>query len=140
MASSAHISRSDENTLEARVNNFRSAYTAYKDVQMSQSLYQKRQMQDTLGTKEELEEANVIIKNSLDMSVKNFSKNDLKKAQQQGLISDFEAKNIGAIAMGKDLISSNEKDIQENKDLIAQSRTEMSDKNKEKRKDESRDI
>ncbi len=43
-------------------------------------------------------------------------------------------------AMGKDLTSSNQKDIQENKDRIVQARAEMSDKNKEKSKDKSRDI
>ena len=140
MAFAAHLSKSNENSLEARVNNFRSAYAAYRDIQTSQSLHQQAQMQDTLGTKEELTEANTIIKTSLDMAAKDFSKSDLQKAQQQGLLSDFEAKNIDAISMGKDLTSSNEKDIQENKDRIAQARAEMSDKNKDKSKDKSRDI
>ena len=88
MGLSAHISRSSQNTLEARVNNFRSAYDAYKDVQTSQSLQQKYQMQNTLGTKEELEEANTIIKNSLKMAARDFSKSELSKAQELGLISD----------------------------------------------------
>lgn len=88
MALSAHISRSGQNTLEARVNNFRSAYGAYKDVHTSQSLHQKYQMQNTLGTKEELEKANTIIKNSLKMAARDFSKSELSKAQELGLISD----------------------------------------------------
>ena len=73
MAFAAHLSKSNENSLEARVNNFRSAYAAYRDIQTSQSLHQQAQMQDTLGTKEELTEANSIIKSSLDMAAKDFS-------------------------------------------------------------------
>jgi hypothetical protein len=140
MTFAAHLSKSNENSLEARVNNFRVAFAAYRDIQSSQSVHQQADMQDTLGTSDELTQANAIIKNSLEMSVKNFSKNDLQKAQQQGLLSGFEAKNIDAISMGKDLTLSNEKDIQENKDRIAQARAVMSDNNKEKSKDKSRDI
>ncbi|MBA6397587.1 hypothetical protein [Colwellia sp. BRX10-4] len=140
MTFAAHLSKSNENSLEARVKNFRVAYAAYRDIQTSQSVHKHSDMQNTLGTSDELTQANTIIKNSLDIAVKNFSKSDLQKAQQQGLLSDFEAKNIDAISIGKDLTSSNEKGIQENKDRIAQARAEMSDKNKDKSKDKSRDI
>lgn len=141
MASSAHISRSDQNTLEARLNNFRSAYAAYKDVQTSQSLHQKHQMQNTLGTKEELEEANTIIKTSLDMAAKDFSKSELDKAQKLGLISDLEARNIDALTMGNDFtVSPAEHEIQENKNRIAEARASMNAKNNEKSKDKDRDI
>ena len=141
MTSSAHISRSDENTLEARVNNFRSAYAAYKDVQMSQSLYQKRQMQDTLGTKEELEEANTIIKNSLEMAARDFSKSELSKAQELGLISDTEARDINGLSIGSGFtMSPNAKEIQENKSRIAEARASMNAKSKEKSKDKGKDF
>jgi hypothetical protein len=140
MAFAAHLSKSNGNSLEARVNNFRVAFAAYRDVQTSQSLHQQAQIQETLGTKEELTEANAIIKSSLDMAAKDFSKSELDKAQKLGLISDLEVKSIDVLTMGKDLTSSNEKGIQENKDRIAQARAEMSDKNKDKSKDKSRDI
>jgi len=139
MTFAAHLSKLNESSLEARVNNFRVAFAAYRDIQTSQSVHKQTDMQDTLGTTDELNQANNIIKNSLDIAVKNFSKSDLQKAQQQGLLSDFETKNIDAISMGKDLTSSNEQDIQENKDRIAQARVAMSDKKKDKSKDKSRD-
>ena len=141
MTSSAHISRSNENTLEARVNNFRSAYAAYKDVQTSQSLHQKHQMRDTRGTKEELQEANEIIKNSLEMAAKDFSKSELSKAQELGLISDTEARDISGLSMGDDFtMSPKDRAIQENKKRISEVRASMNAKNKEKRKDKGKDF
>lgn len=141
MASSAHISRSDQNTLEARVNNFRSAYSAYKDVQTSQSLHQKHQMQNTLGTKEELEEANTIIKNSLEMAARDFSKSELSKAQELGLISDSEARDISGLSVGNNFtMSPNDKEIQVNKNRISEARAAMNAKNTEKSKGKDRDI
>ena len=85
MTFAAHLSKSNENSLEARVNNFRVAFAAYRDIQTSQSVHKQAQMQDTLGTVAELTDASMIIKTSLDMAVKNFSKSDLQKAHQQGL-------------------------------------------------------
>tara|TARA_R110001592_G_scaffold213767_1_gene466593 strand:- start:1655 stop:2080 length:426 start_codon:yes stop_codon:yes gene_type:complete len=141
MTFAAHLSTSNENSLEARVNNFRSAYAAYRDIQTSQSLHQQAQMQDTLGTKEELTEANTIIKSSLDMAAKDFSKGELQKAQKLGLISDLEAKSIDALTMGNDFtFSPTEQEIQENKSRIAEARAAMNANNKEKSKDKSRDI
>jgi len=141
MAFAAHLSKSNENSLEARVNNFRSAYAAYRDIQTSQSLHQQAQMQDTLGTKEELTEANSIIKSSLDMAAKDFSKSELQKAQKLGLISDLEAKSIDALTMGNDFtISPTEQEVQENKSRIAEARAAMNANNKEKSKDKGRDF
>lgn len=141
MAFAAHLSKSNENSLEARVNNFRVAFTAYRDIQTSQSLHQQAQMQDTLGTKEELTEANTIIKTSLDLAVKDFSKSELDKAQKLGLISDVEASNIDVLTMGNDFtVSHTEHEIQENKHRISQARASMNEKNNEKSKDKSRDI
>ena len=141
MAFAAHLSKSNENSLEARVNNFRSAYAAYRDIQTSQSLHQQAQMQDTLGTKEELTEANSIIKSSLDMAAKDFSKSELQKAQKLGLISDLEVKSIDALTMGNDFtISPTEQEIQENKSRIAEARAAMNANNKEKSKDKDRDF
>ena len=139
MAFAAHLSKSNENSLEARVNNFRSAYAAYRDIQTSQSLHQQAQMQDTLGTKEELTEANSIIKSSLDMAAKDFSKSELDKAQKLGLISDLEARNIDALTMGNDFtVSPAEHEIQENKSCIAEARASMDAKNNEKSKDKDK--
>lgn len=139
MAFAAHLSKSNENSLEARVNNFRSAYAAYRDVQTSQSLHQQAEMQDTLGTKEELTEANTIIKSSLDMAAKDFSKSELDKAQKLGLISDLEAKSIDALSMGNDFtISPTQQEIQENKSRIAEARAAMNANNKEKSKDKDK--
>jgi hypothetical protein len=141
MAFAAHLSKSNENSLEARVNNFRSAFAAYRDIQTSQALHQKGEMQKTLGTKEELTEANTIIKTSVDMAAKDFSKSELQKAQQMGLISDFEAKNIDALSMGNDLSTSPvQEEIKENKSRIAEARATMNAKNNEKSKDKSKDI
>jgi hypothetical protein len=141
MAFAAHLSKSNENSLEARVNNFRSAYAAYRDIQTSQSLHQQAQMQDTLGTKDELTEANSIIKSSLDMAAKDFSKSELQKAQKLGLISDLEVKSIDALTMGNDFtISSTEQEVQENKSRIAEARAAMNANNKEKSKDKGRDF
>ena len=141
MAFAAHLSKSTENSLEARVNNFRSAYAASRDIQTSQSLHQQAQMQDTLGTKEELTEANSIIKSSLDMAAKDFSKSELQKAQKLGLISDLEVKSIDALTMGNDFtISPTEQEIQENKSRIAEARAAMNANNKEKSKDKDRDF
>jgi len=141
MAFAAHLSKSNENSLEARVNNFRVAFAAYRDIQSSQSVHKQADMQDTLGTIDELTQANIIIKNSLNMSAKNFSKSDLQKAQQQGLLSDFEARNINALTMGNDFtVSPNQQEIQENKNRIRDARTTTNAKNKEKSKDKFRDI
>ena len=141
MAFAAHLSKSNENSLEARVNNFRSAYAAYRDIQTSQSLHQQAQMQDTLGTKEELTEANSIIKSSLDMAVKDFSKSELDKAQKLGLVSDFEARNIAALSMGNDFTTlPTQQDIENNKSEIAKARATMNAKNNEKSKDKGRDF
>ena len=141
MAFAAHLSKSNENSLEARVNNFRVAFAAYRDIQTSQSLHQQAQMQDTLGTEAELTDASMIIKTTLDMAAKDFSKTELVKAQRLGLISDLEARNIDALTMGNDFtVSPTEKEIQENKNRISEARATMNAKNKENNKDKTRDI
>lgn len=141
MAFAAQLSRREGNTLEDRVNNFRSAYAAFRDIQTSQSIHQQAQMQDTLGTKDELSEANSIIKHSLELAAKDFSQSELDKAQQLGLISDFEARNIAAISMGNDFTTSpTQQEIENNKSEIAKARAAMNAKNSEKSKDKGRDI
>lgn len=141
MAFAAQLSRREGNTLEDRVNNFRSAYAAFRDIQTSQSLHQQAKMQDTLGTTEELSEANSIIKHSLELAAKDFSQSELDKAQQLGLISDFEARNIAALSMSSDFATSpTQQEIEDNKSEIAKARATMNAKNSEKSKDKGRDI
>ncbi|MDO6445454.1 hypothetical protein Q4493_06640 [Colwellia sp. 1_MG-2023] len=141
MAFAAQLSKKEGNTLEDRVNNFRSVYAAFRDIQTSQSLHQQAKMRDTLGSKEELSEANSIIKHSLELAAKDFSQSELDKAEKLGLISDFEARNIADLSTGKDFKNSpNQQEIQKNKSRIAEARASMNTKNKDMSKDKSRDI
>ena len=140
MLFAAHLSKSEDDSLESKINNFRSAYAAYRDIKTSQSLHQQSQMQNTLGTKEELEEANTVIKNSLDKAAKNLDSKDLVEARKQGLISDFEARDISALFQEKgSSTSSKENKIQENKQSIAAARASMNSKTPDKSKDKGMD-
>ncbi|MGB0206146.1 MAG: hypothetical protein ACPF9K_14045 [Neptuniibacter sp.] len=138
MAQAAHLSRKESDTLEERINNFRSAYTAYCDIQASQSLHNQPEFKDTLGTEEELVQAHEIIKTSLDMAVRDLSKSDLERAMFLGLISDMDLTSIGELGIRSEA-PSNEQQIEENRTRIAEARSAVNTHRQEKSKDKPRD-
>jgi hypothetical protein len=90
MSSSAHIFTPQDDSLEARIQAYKTMRNELSNIEASQKLSQNKEWQDRLGTDEELQQAHNIIKNSLSATLNNIHDADLQKAQEQGLMTSDE--------------------------------------------------
>lgn len=139
MPLSAHISTSEDNSLEERIRNYKSAYKAYEDVEASKRFSANKEWQNTLGTEEEIQQAKVIIKNSLEISVKAISNEDRKMALQAEMITEKENSQLQALSRDpKKITASKEEQVLQNKEKISEARANS--KSKSRDNDKSRDF
>lgn len=138
MPLSAHISTSEDNSLEERIRNYKSAYKAYEDVEASNRFSANKEWQNTLGTEEEIQQAKAIIKNSLEISVKAISNEDRKMALQAEMITEKENSQLQALSRDPAKITaSKEEQVLQNKEKISEARANS--KSKSRDNDKSRD-
>ena len=89
----AHIFTPADNSLEARIQSLKSALRAQRDVELSKELAKQKQWAETLGSPEEVLQANEIISNGIRNASASLSASDIKQAVNQGLLSQEETKN-----------------------------------------------
>ena len=120
MSQAAHTSTAQGNTLEERIQNYRTAQQNYDNIKTSEQLKNNNEWQNRLGTDEELQFANQVAENSLQISAKALSQKDINQAKNLNLLSEQEQKQIQELNSP----SSSEKDnkIAENKNRIAAAR------------------
>ena len=120
MSQAAHTSTAPGNTLEERIQNYRTAQQNYDNIKTSEQLKNNNEWQNRLGTDEELQFANQVAENSLQISAKALSQKDINQAKELNLLSEKEQKQIQEMNSS----SSSEKDnkIAENKNRIAAAR------------------
>jgi len=134
MPQPAHISFSKNETLEERVHNFKKAYQNYQDAISSKQASKNKTSENTLGTSEEIDYANQVTKDSLDMAVNNINEDEIKNARQLNLITPHEADTIRGLR-----VEPNKKDqVIKNKEKIKQARAQSASSSKDK--DNSRDY
>lgn len=123
MSSSAHIFTPEDDSLEARIHAYKTMRNELSNIEASQKLSQNKEWQDRLGTEAELQQAHSIIKNSLSATLNNIRDVDLRKAQEQGLMTIEEASEFSvAKQCFENPIDSRQAQIEKNKAEIQKAR------------------
>jgi len=91
MKQSAHIFNPKNDSLEARIEAYRSVQEAWMNIEASFKHWDDPEWQNTLGEYSELEEAHKIVLNSLNEATQSITVEEIDKAKEQGLMTDDEA-------------------------------------------------
>ena len=83
-----------DNSLEARIQAYRSVMKAWYNAEASLKAMDNDERSHTLGEKEEIVKAHDIILNSLNTCTREISLNEIKQAKELGLINDSEAQEF----------------------------------------------
>ena len=83
-----------DNSLEARIQAYRSVMKAWYNAEASLKAMDNDEWSHTLGEKEEIVKAHDIILNSLNTCTREISLNEIKQAKELGLINDSEAQEF----------------------------------------------
>jgi len=129
MSQAAHTSTAQGNTLEERIQNYRTAQQNYDNIKTSEQLKNNNEWQNRLGTNEELQFANQVAENSLQISAKALSQKDINQAKELNLLSDNEQKQIQEL--NSPTSSEKDKRILENKNKINAARDNAKGLNKD---------
>lgn len=108
-----------DNSLETKVKSVRDIQKAFENVKASVAYSKANGYTQVLGTKEELDKAYILSKDSYKSAVKSFSDSDIKKARREELISSKEFKEL-TVAKHKtkvDFIRSNQMNPEEKKNV-----------------------
>lgn len=90
MTDTAHIFTPKDDSLEARAEAYRSVYQAWLNAEASLKFSEDDDWRDTLGEREEIQQALDISIHSLDMAVEAFSNEDIAKLKTEHLLEDAE--------------------------------------------------
>ena len=110
MSSSAHMYNPQDDSLEAKIQAYKTMRNELHNIEKSQKLSQTKKWQDRLGTEEELKQAHTVIKNSLRRALDNILDVDLQKAQRQHLITIEEVGEFSTVKQNFGKSSEQEKD------------------------------
>ena len=91
MKQSAHIFDPKDDSLEARIEAYRSVQEAWISIEESLKHWNDPEWQNALGEYSELEEAHKIVLNSLNEATQSIAVEDVDKAKEQGLMTSDEA-------------------------------------------------
>ena len=139
MSSSAHIYNPQDDSLEAKIQAYKTMRNELHNIEKSQKLSQTKEWQDRLGTEEELKQAHTVIKNSLRRALDNIPDVDLQKAQRQHLMTAKEVSDFLADKQSFGKSSEQEIDrIAQNKADIKKARSRSVSKEREKDFDRDR--
>lgn len=112
MIESAHIYNPKDNSLGSRLEALKSTLKASRDSDASIKLSDSPEWADQLGEKEDILEAQDIVKRSLRMAAADVSEDEIKTAQEKGLLDQQEIKQVimtkRQIEMNEDRASSSD--------------------------------
>lgn len=94
MPDSAHLFTPLNDTLEERIRTYRSVFSAYQNAEASLKLMDDKNWSDSLGEREEVEQAYSIIEHSLFLATRSIEQSDVNNANEQCLMSDDELKEF----------------------------------------------
>lgn len=83
-----------DDLLTSRVDALRDVFSAYENIEASESVKDKKEWSERLGSDDEIANAKEIIVKSLAKAQESFSKEDFNEALKQNLISAEEMKKI----------------------------------------------
>lgn len=86
MQHSAHISDQEDDSLEGRIRYFTSMAKAHEQVKASLEMLHQKPWSDSLGEKDEVQEAAQITANSLHLALRKFDEAEFYEAQELGLV------------------------------------------------------
>jgi len=138
MATTSHIYNPKDDSLEARIQAYKTVLSEYRNIQASQKLFKEKAWEERLGSSDELDSASDVIRNSLEVIAKSITKSELEQAVDENILTPNEYRefhDVSAEAKGKQ--SEYSEQVQKNRDLLNQ----LSDgeKSKNKNKDLSKD-
>jgi hypothetical protein len=94
MTDTAHIFTPQDDSLEARIDAYKSVYEAWFNAEASLKFLDDEEWSDTLGDREEVEQAHKISVRSLEMATSAIKKSEISQARKQGLLSDDVAQEL----------------------------------------------
>ena len=94
MNDTAHIFTPQNDSLESRIEAFRHVYESWQNAEASMRFADDDQWKDTLGSKEEIQEALNISDRSLHLASGSFSKEEIRQAQKNNLLQTHEVQKI----------------------------------------------
>lgn len=86
----AHIFTPKDDSLEARAKAYCNVYQAWQNAEASLKFHENDEWRDTLGEREEVQQALDISIHSLDVAAESFSKEDIAKAKAEHLLENSE--------------------------------------------------
>jgi hypothetical protein len=90
MTDNAHIFTPKDNSLKERVSAYQYVFKSYLNAEASLKFADDENWSDTLGEREEIEQAYKISAYSLKMATEKISSDEMKQAKEQGFISNDE--------------------------------------------------
>ena len=90
MTDNAHIFTPKDHSLKERVSAYRYVFKSYLNAEASLKFADDENWSDTLGEREEIEQAYKISADSLKMATEQISVDEMKQAKEQGFISNDE--------------------------------------------------
>ena len=90
MTDNAHIFTPKDNSLKERVSAYQYVFKSYLNAEASLKFADDEKWSDTLGEREEIEQAYKISTDSLKMATEQISVEEMKQAKEQGFISQDE--------------------------------------------------
>ncbi len=94
MNDTAHIFNPKDDSLDERVRAYRSCSSTLRNTKASLELVNDSAWSDRLGSREEIEQAHMIAKHSIEMAVNQLSQSEAERAVGQGLLDNQELKEI----------------------------------------------
>lgn len=90
MSNNAHIFTPKDDSLFERVSAYKSVAKDYFNVEASIKFADDKNWSDTLGEKQEIEQAQKIMQDSLKMATDKISLDEIKQAKEQGFVNQGE--------------------------------------------------
>lgn len=94
MTSTAHIFNPADASLKAKASAWKKVERSYNDLQKNQARMHDKSWAKRIGSEQELIQASQIIQHSLGKAAVSFKKEELKQAQQAGLLSSKDIESI----------------------------------------------
>lgn len=97
MSETAHTYHSGDGSLRHRIDQYLQTLKAYGNVRISIDFADDKEWFDTLGSGEDIVEAEKILKRSLALATDAINQNDLTLAKQQGFLSEKQAQEFSEL-------------------------------------------
>jgi len=91
MNDTAYITRNHDGSLRSRIDEYLDTLSQYQNVQSSMKHSSDPEWVDVLGEKEDIQQADKILKNSMTRITDMISQNEIKEALTQGFMTEAQA-------------------------------------------------